>query len=237
MSDGGHEAADIDIQSACNNRCATMNIFQHVGWALPIRSTFRYSLKQKIVLYEYFMKGEENGKKMSADLVAKLLRNKLRTFEYLKERQIKSLFSRWSKLFREGKLKPPTEQENKTEDEEPETEENEDYAEVKEETIRITNLMSWSKDDWVAVEYEGEWYPGVVNEVDNLITVKSMSFPSLGKNCFKWPTCDDVLQYEPDDILCKITPPKPMSSRFFGLSDEDFREVNAQFNVRKANKQ
>ena len=85
MSDGGHEAADIDIQSACNNRCATMNIFQHVGWALPIRSTFRYSLKQKIVLYEYFMKGEENGKKMSADQVAKLSRNKLGTFEYLKE--------------------------------------------------------------------------------------------------------------------------------------------------------
>ena len=48
---------------------------------------------------------------------------------------------------------------------------------------------------------------------------------------------DDVLQYEPDDILCKITPPKPISSRFFGLSDEDFGEVNAQFNVRKANKQ
>ena len=43
--------------------------------------------------------------------------------------------------------------------------------------------MSWSKDDWVAVGYEGEWYPGVVNEVDNLITVKSMSFPSFGKNC------------------------------------------------------
>ena len=140
-------------------------------------------------------------------------------------------------MFREGKLKPPTEQENKSEDEEPETEENEDYAEIKEKTIRITNLMSWSKDDWVAVEYEGEWYPGVVNEVDNLITVKSMSFPSFGKNCFKWPTCDDVLQYEPDDILCKITPPKPISSRFFGLSDEDFGEVNAQFNVRKANKQ
>ena len=100
-----------------------MNIFQHVGWALPIRSTFRYSLKQKIVLYEYFMKGEENGKKMSADQVAKLSRNKLGTFKYLKERQIKSLFSRWSKLFREGKLKPPTEQENKTEDEEPEREE------------------------------------------------------------------------------------------------------------------
>ena len=63
-----------------------MNIFQHVGWALPIRSTFRYSLKQKIVLYEYFMKGEENGKKMSDDQVAKLSRNKLGTFEYLRGR-------------------------------------------------------------------------------------------------------------------------------------------------------
>ena len=68
------------------------------------------------------MKGEENGKKMSADQVAKLSRNKLGTFEYLRGRS--SHFSLVGQNCScEGKLKPPTEQENKTEDEEPETEE------------------------------------------------------------------------------------------------------------------
>ena len=54
------------------------------------------------------VKGKENGKKMTGSQVAKLTRSSLTTSEYLTEKQIKSLLSRWSKLKREGKLKPPT---------------------------------------------------------------------------------------------------------------------------------
>ena len=35
------------------------------GWALPLRKQFRYTKKQKKLLFEIFMAGEESGKKMS----------------------------------------------------------------------------------------------------------------------------------------------------------------------------
>ena len=198
MSDGGSEVADIDAKSA-GEKYSTMKCFHQVGWALPVRSTFRYSLKQKKVLCEYFIKGEANGKKMTGSQVAKLTRSSFTTSEYLTENQIKSLFSRWSKLKREGKLKPPTDDtasQNKLIQTEEQAEDNDDHnAEFQEESVRITNLLSWSKDDWVAVEYEGKWYPGMVKEVGDLITVKSMEVPTLGKNCFKWPKSVDVLPY------------------------------------------
>ena len=77
MSDGGSEVADIDAKSAGEK------------WALPVRSTFRYSLKQKKVLYEYFIKGGENGTKMTGSQVAKLARSSFTISEYLTEKQIK----------------------------------------------------------------------------------------------------------------------------------------------------
>ena len=92
-------------------------------------------------------------------------------------------FSRWSKLKREGKLKTPTDdtasqnEEIQTEDDQEneveQAEDNDDHnAEFQEESFRVTYLLSWSKDDWVAVEYEGKWYLRMVKEVGDLITVK-----------------------------------------------------------------
>ena len=37
------------------------------GWALPTRSTFRYSMRQKDTLYKLFMEGEVSGKKFSPE--------------------------------------------------------------------------------------------------------------------------------------------------------------------------
>ena len=104
LTRGDNLEAEVDLQTACN-LYSTMQVFQHMGWALPVRSTFRYSYKQKKILYEYFMQGEVNGKKMSADQVEKLSRKQLTISEYITSKHIKSLFSRWSRLLREGKLK------------------------------------------------------------------------------------------------------------------------------------
>ena len=234
MSDGGIELEDADVLSA-DEECQTMSMFSNVGWALPVRSTFRYSLKQKKVLYDYFMQGEENGKKMSADQVAQLSRNKFITSEYLTAKQIKSLFSRWTKMRRVGQLKPPAENDGSIEEEIENDEEVEsDYhAEIQQEAVRITNEMSWSVNDWVVCEYDDKWYPGIVQSIDQYVTVKCMAFPVFGKNCFKWPEPEDISLYDPDDIVCKITPPTPVSSRFLGFCDKDFKDVNACFYSRK----
>ena len=48
--------AEIDIETACQ-LYPTMSMLSGIGWALPVRSNFRYSYAQKKVLYEYFMAG------------------------------------------------------------------------------------------------------------------------------------------------------------------------------------
>ena len=51
---------------------------------------------------------------------------------------------------------------------------------------------------------------------------------STQKNCFKWPTKDDVLRYDDDDIICEIDAPIPVNQRNnFVLSATDFENVNA----------
>ena len=52
---------------------------------------------------------------------------------------------------------------------------------------------------------------------------------STQKNCFKWPTKDDVLRYDDDDIICEIDAPIPVNQRNnFVLSATDFESVNAR---------
>ena len=51
MSDGGIEVEDADVLSP-GEECHTMSMFKNVGWALPVRSSFRFSSKQNKVLYD-----------------------------------------------------------------------------------------------------------------------------------------------------------------------------------------
>ena len=46
---------------------------------------------------------------MSPEQVEKILRQKLQVLEYVTSKQIRSLFLRWSSMYRQGKLKEPTE--------------------------------------------------------------------------------------------------------------------------------
>ena len=52
---------------------------------------------------------------------------------------------------------------------------------------------------------------------------------STQKNCFKWPTKDDVLRYDDDDIICEIDAPIPVNQRNnFVFSATDFENVNGR---------
>ena len=48
MSDGGIEVEDADVLSP-GEVCHTMSMFKNVGCALPVRSSFMFSLKQGFV--------------------------------------------------------------------------------------------------------------------------------------------------------------------------------------------
>ena len=78
--------------------------FNEMGWALPIRKKTRFTDKQKKLLYDIFIQGEESGKKNSPHQAHLQIRKSLTPEEYVTPQQIKSLFSRWSQLKQKGKL-------------------------------------------------------------------------------------------------------------------------------------
>ena len=74
------------------------------GWALPIRPTFRFNPKQKAFLFKAFENGEKTGKKESPEDVHLSMRKSFPTNEYCTVKQIRSLFSRWSRQLRTTSL-------------------------------------------------------------------------------------------------------------------------------------
>ena len=89
-----------------------------MGWAFPKRHFCRFNHHQQKYVYDLFIEGETTSKKDAPEKIAMEMKN-LRidgkkyfsSKEYLRAIQIKSLFSRYAKLKKDGKLTPPT---NKT---------------------------------------------------------------------------------------------------------------------------
>ena len=186
--------------------------FGQQGWALPKRNDFRYTVKQKVLLYDYFMIGETSGKKKSPEEVHLLIREHLETKEYVTTQQIRSLYSRWSKQYREGTLQKPTaDNVNDVQDEE------DDLAEVYEEDLhQIASEVAnpWQIDDWVVVSFQGALYPGVVTKIDEQGTWVDCIEPAIpGKNCYRWPKKKDNIPYKDEEIVCQIDAPVPCSNR------------------------
>ena len=104
--------SEYDLDSVYQISSA-MSILKKTGWALPVRSNFRYTYKLKKVLYDIFIEGETKGKNTSPEQVEKILRQKLQVSEYVTSKQIRSLFWRWSIMCRQGKRKEPTDDQKK----------------------------------------------------------------------------------------------------------------------------
>ena len=106
-----------------------------------------------------------------------------------------------------------------------------DGAEQYQENLRdlaLTIINPWQIDDWVAVSFNGAFYPGVVTKIDDEGTWVDCMKPAVpGKNCFCWPNKKDNIQYQEDEILCHIQyHPTPVSNRGdVKLSDEDFQDA------------
>ena len=96
------ESFNMSMDIACTQH-PVMDSFNIQGWALPTRSSFRYSTNQKKILYELFMQGEKNNKKLTPEQVQQEIRKKLSIEEFVTSRQVKSLYSRWAKLLKKGK--------------------------------------------------------------------------------------------------------------------------------------
>ena len=71
-----------------------LRIFPKPGCVSPVRKNFRFSEKQKKILYKLFMDGEVSGNNMNPEQVHLELRKVLTPSEYVSSQQICSLFSR-----------------------------------------------------------------------------------------------------------------------------------------------
>ena len=80
--------------------------------------------------------------------------------------------------------------------------------------------MGWKKltwkglvGQWCAVKYDGDAYPGIIQDVDRYsgALVKTMS--RVGENRFFWPQRDDIVWYETMHVLGLIPEPVPVTKR------------------------
>ena len=187
------------------------------GWAIPVRSNFRFSHTQKVILYNLFMDGEKTGNKVSSEDAASIIRQRLTTEEYVKPQQIKSLFSRFAKQLRENSLKAPVAKQNNTEDEnneeihsddddqEEDASEEEDENEVEDDEaveyhMKLSDAVAeachlWKLHDWVVLKYNDKMFPGQVIDVEtkeeigeeSTYVIDCLHESFAGRNIFHWP--------------------------------------------------
>lgn len=73
-------------------------IFLQPGYALPVRSHIRHTNEQKQFVLNFFIRGEQSGKKSTAEEIANAMKNsdQFSSEEFLTTKQIKALLSQFS---------------------------------------------------------------------------------------------------------------------------------------------
>ena len=159
VTDEGESPHNVSMNMACAE-IPVMESFSKPGYALPVRAYFRYNTRQTEILYRLFIEGEKSGKKVTATQAVDEIRKLLPVDEFVKVKQVKSLFSRWSKKYRQGELNiTDANAEEADEDEDDEDESAVNYNDA----IRIqTNatLDEFEKDDDCILheEHKGKYF-------------------------------------------------------------------------------
>ena len=75
-----------------------------VTWSLPVRSNFQYLEDQEMMLYGLFTIGQKNKKKVTPEEAVVEIRKKLSADQFVKTKQVKTLFNRLASLVIKRKL-------------------------------------------------------------------------------------------------------------------------------------
>lgn len=75
------------------------------------------------------------------------------------------------------------------------------------------------------VTYDGDPYPGIIQDVgsDSCALVKTMSH--VGKNRFFWPMREDVIWYRPKDVVRLVSEPQQVTKRHMILDPAVCAEI------------
>ena len=223
------------------NAVPLMKHISEQGWALPKRSNFRYSFKQKSLLYNIFMDGQKTGKKKSPEEAEICIRKELRPHEYVSSQQIRSLFSTFAKQLKDGTLKEPQPPKTNTEevaipmdddnDDDGDGEENETSSGVADEETEydlhmeivgevndiFNELSDWKVGDYVAVCDDGDWLPGkitMLNDDKSAVVTRMNRIDNESGNRFRWPIDrEDKGAHPRESLILKIDEPQPVGSK------------------------
>ena len=84
--------------------------------------------------------------------------------------------------------------------------------------------------EYCVIVYEGEPYPGVIDDVDaDSVEVNSMA--RVGKNRFFWPLREDKIWYKYDDVITWIPPPEKVTNRHHQVAMEYWSEILEKLDV------
>lgn len=80
--------------------------------------------------------------------------------------------------------------------------------------LKDLSLQSRKKNTYVIIKYEGEYFPGLIKNIDNNTYEISTMVLSRG-NIFRWPDTPDQIWYNREAIMEKIQKPKTINNRGF----------------------
>lgn len=86
--------------------------------------------------------------------------------------------------------------------------------------VPISDITDQLIGKWCIVQYDGCLYPGIIQDVDTegCAFVKTMNcIGRTSSNRFFWPSTDDVLWYQPQDVLGLVPEPQPVTKRHMML--------------------
>ena len=174
------------------------------GWGIPGRVQRRLTDTQKRLLNIIYDDGKKSGNKLSAVQAEKQLRKTLKPDGYLPVATIKSYFSRRTQL-KQGKI---VDDSVKEDDEDTESDEEKEEGSgsgselvedesIEKERSRLITVISVAvsgvnvvKDEWIAVTYDRDWYPGQFVKFDEEQKEMQIHFihrSSSNRYWFVWP--------------------------------------------------
>lgn len=83
-----------------------------------------------------------------------------------------------------------------------------------EDNVTLAALQLPKKNTYVIIKYEGEYFPGLIKNIDNNSYEVSTMVLSKG-NSFRWPETPDQIWYDKDTIIEKIQEPQLFNKRGF----------------------
>ena len=101
----------------------------------------------------------------------------------------------------------------------------------------MSKVCDWEVNDYVAVQYDARWYPGVISSInDDEFEVTCMKYVNVlqCENKFRWPSRSegnpDVTTYAREDLILKLCEPKLIGNnkrlQYFQLDEQDFLDAS-----------